>query len=187
MFQHVEPRVRRLVADHLGVDLEELQPQVSLVDDLAVDSLDLIELAILLEGDLGVSIPERMVETVRTYGDLVDCALAAAREQGRRDARRAELPAPPVHAHVVPADGSPGATLERAGVLTPYTAETIAEDALRAGQGSHLEITLPAGTTDDGLEWIRDQFAWLGYRGVDVHIRRDAQPPHGHGSRSDAA
>lgn len=187
MFQHVEPRVRRLVADHLGVDLEDLQPQVSLVDDLAVDSLDLIELAIVLEGDLGVSIPERLIETVRTYGDLVDCALAAAREQGRRDARRAELPAPPVLAHVVPADGNSGATLERAGALTPYTAETIAEDALRAGQGSHLEITLPAGTTDDGLEWIRDQFAWLGYRGVDVCIRRDAQSSLGHGSRSDAA
>jgi acyl carrier protein len=185
MFEYVEPRVRRLAADHLGVDLEDLKPNVSLVDDLAVDSLDLIELTIVLEGDLGFTIPERMFEAVRTYADLVDCALAAAREQGRRDARRAE-PAPPVLAHVVPPNKSGGATLERAGVLTPYVAETIAEDALRAGQGSQLEITLPAGTTDDGLEWTRDQFAWLGYRGVEVLIRRDAQPL-ANGSRSDAA
>ena len=35
MSEFVEPRVRRVVADHLGVELEELAPGVSLIDDLA--------------------------------------------------------------------------------------------------------------------------------------------------------
>jgi len=38
----VEPRLRRVVADNLGVALEDLTPEVSLTDDLAADSLDLL-------------------------------------------------------------------------------------------------------------------------------------------------
>ena len=41
----VEPRLRRVVADNLGVALEDLTPEVSLTDDLAADSLDVLELA----------------------------------------------------------------------------------------------------------------------------------------------
>ena len=37
----LEPRVRRLVAERLGLDAEYLAPEVSLIDDLAADSLDL--------------------------------------------------------------------------------------------------------------------------------------------------
>ena len=43
MFELVEPRVRRVVAEHLGVNPEELTRDVSLTDDLAADSLDLLE------------------------------------------------------------------------------------------------------------------------------------------------
>ena len=41
--EFVEPNVRRLVAEHLGVGFEELVAHVSLRDDLAADSLDLVE------------------------------------------------------------------------------------------------------------------------------------------------
>ena len=37
----LEPRVRCLVADTLGVGIDELAPDVSLTDELAADSLDL--------------------------------------------------------------------------------------------------------------------------------------------------
>ena len=58
MFDFVEPRVRRLVADHLGVGTEELTRDVSLADELAVDSLDLVELALALETEFGISMSE---------------------------------------------------------------------------------------------------------------------------------
>jgi len=48
----LEPRVRRLVAERLGVSPEDLIPEASLADELAVDSLDLLEIAIALEADL---------------------------------------------------------------------------------------------------------------------------------------
>src|SRR5439155_24915220 len=67
----VEPSVRRLVAEHLGVGAEELVSHVSLRDDLAADSLDLIELAAALEGEVAVVMPERHLDGVHTYSDLV--------------------------------------------------------------------------------------------------------------------
>src|SRR5438094_476034 len=82
MSEFAEPRIRRLVADYLGVSLDVLTPEVSLTDDLAADSLDLVELALALEGEFGIEVPERTIDEVRTYGDLV--ATAAALTQGRQ-------------------------------------------------------------------------------------------------------
>src|SRR5438067_133227 len=78
----LEPRVRCLVADTLGVGIDELAPDVSLTDELAADSLDLAELAARLEAELGLVVPDRVVERLRTYGDLVRAAVAAAPERG---------------------------------------------------------------------------------------------------------
>src|SRR5262245_66418492 len=66
----LESRVRRIVADRLGVTPCELLPDTSLADDLAVDSLDLLEIAIAIEAEAGVSIAEHQLEGVRTYGGL---------------------------------------------------------------------------------------------------------------------
>ena len=54
-----ELRVRRVVADALGVGLGELVREVSLRDDLAADSLDLVELALALEAKFGIRVPGR--------------------------------------------------------------------------------------------------------------------------------
>src|SRR5438094_94854 len=85
----LEPRVRCLVADTLGVGIDELAPDVSLTDELAADSLDLAELAARLEAELGLVVPDRVVERLRTYGDLVRAAVAAAPERGAALARLA--------------------------------------------------------------------------------------------------
>jgi acyl carrier protein len=75
MRARVEPHVRRVVADHLAVDHHTLGDSVSIRDDLAADSLDLVELALLLEGEFGVSVPDRLVAAMRSYGDVVDGVL----------------------------------------------------------------------------------------------------------------
>src|SRR5689334_20109880 len=94
MTEHVEPRVRGLVADHLGVDGEELTADVSLIEDLAADSLDILELALAIESRFGIAVPETAIDTVRTYGDLVDLVHLQLRE--RRDGEaRAEIEATP--------------------------------------------------------------------------------------------
>jgi acyl carrier protein len=84
MRERVEPRVRHLVADHLAVDRHTLGNLVSMRDDLAADSLDMVELALLLEGEFGVLVSDRVVGDMRSYGDVVDgvLRLIAARTTG---------------------------------------------------------------------------------------------------------
>jgi acyl carrier protein len=171
----VECSVRRLVADHLGVGLEELVAGVSLREDLAADSLDLVELAMMLEAEFGIAVPERILDRVRTYGDLVQATGLLIRARRAAEARAAE---PPLRmwARVVPPAGESAGTLERAGWLTPYAAETIAEDAVRAGHGTRLEVTVAAGTDDIGFARVRHHFTWLRERDVRVTVRRDDPP-----------
>src|SRR5437773_3435350 len=112
----LEPRVRCLVADTLGVGIDELAPDVSLTDELAADSLDLAELAARLEAELGLVVPDRVVERLRTYGDLVRAAVAAAPERGAALAPRrpgAGLGSPGLLARRAAARGAPDAVCRR--------------------------------------------------------------------------
>jgi acyl carrier protein len=184
MYQLVEPRVRRLVAEHLGVSASDLSPGVSLVDDLAADSLDLVELSLALEDELGIAIPERIIDDVRTYGELVTSMVALAADGARQGERQ---PPTAIWARLLPSGN--GNDIQRTDWLTPYTAETIAEDALRIGPGARLELTVPGTSDDSVLTRVRRQFAWLGKRGVQVSVRRDLQRagPTGQYTRPHAA
>jgi acyl carrier protein len=79
------PRLRGVVADAIGVDAEQLDASVSLANDLAVDSLDLLELAGRVEDAFDVTLPERELGSVTTFGDLlaVVTALVACRMRAR--------------------------------------------------------------------------------------------------------
>lgn len=178
MSEFVEPRVRRVVADHLGVDPEDLAPGVSLIDDLAADSLDLVELAVEIERQFGISLPEVLIDEIRTYGDIVDTVLRLTRAQREAEFRAsADVRPMQIHARVVPPPARPNdAALQRAGWLTPYTAQTIAEDAITAGPGARLELTVPAKLSDLVLTRLQQQFAWLGDRGVSVLVQRESAP-----------
>ena len=173
--EFVEPHVRRLVAEHLGVGVEELVSDVSLRDDLAADSLDLVELAIALEGEFAIVVPERILDEVRTYSDLVRTTSLLIRARWEAEARGAEPPER-IWVRIVPAAGESSGTLYRTGWLTPYTAETIAEDAVGAGRGARLEVTIATSSTA-GLARLQRQFAPLGARGVQVTVWRDDRPP----------
>ena len=173
MFELVESRVRRIVAEHLGVGTEELTPEVSLTDTLAADSLDLVELALALEVEFEIAMPERVVESVRTYADLVRSVYVLARKRPRAAAQSGAMSPALVWARVVPSEHHAGGDLQRTGWLTPYTAEEIVEDALRAGRGARLELSVPSSTNDVGLSQLQSQFAWLRDRGVQVSVRRE--------------
>ena len=167
----VEAYIRALVADHLGVDVGDVTPEVSLVEDLAADSLDLMELALGIEGNLGVVVPFHFLDRIRTYEDLVDATLALVRRR-RASAGHGDLPVP-LRARITPAGAPPPWTVERVMLLTPYAAETLSDDALRAGWGARLELTLAADASDASLSRVRDQFPRLGDRGVALDVRRE--------------
>jgi len=167
----VEPSCRRLVADHLGVGVEQLVAGVSLREDLAADSLDLVELAMALEAEFAIVVPDSVLDRVRTYGDLVQTTGHLLRSRCKAEADGA---APPlrISARITPPAGGSAGTLERTGWLSPYFAETVGDDAMRAGNGARLDVTLSVSSTAD-LARTRRQFAGLGKRGVHVAVRRD--------------
>lgn len=65
-------KVTEITIDQLGVDREQATPTASIVDDLAADSLDCIELLMSLEEEFGISIPEGDAEKLKTINDAVD-------------------------------------------------------------------------------------------------------------------
>ena len=66
-------KVTEIVIDQLGyVDKKQITPTTSIVDDLAADSLDCIELVMALEEEFGISIPEEDAEKLKTINDVVD-------------------------------------------------------------------------------------------------------------------
>lgn len=62
---------------------------------------------------------------------------------------------------------------ERTGWLTPYEVQTLFSDALWAGRGSSLCVSVPARISDAGVSWIRERFDPLRKRGIGVQVRRD--------------
>jgi len=65
-------RLKKIVAEQLGVDESEVTPQASFVDDLNADSLDLVELIMSLEEEFGMEIPDEDAERIRTVQEAVD-------------------------------------------------------------------------------------------------------------------
>ena len=70
--QEIEERVRKVLAENLGKDLEEVTLDARLEEDLDADSLDIVEAVLSLEEELGVKIPEEEMEDVKTVRQAVD-------------------------------------------------------------------------------------------------------------------
>ena len=67
----VQEKVRSIIAEQLGVKVEEVTPQAKFIDDLGADSLDTVELVMALEEEFGVEIPDEEAEKLVTVGDVL--------------------------------------------------------------------------------------------------------------------
>ncbi|MBI5194046.1 MAG: acyl carrier protein [Nitrospirae bacterium] len=70
--QSVEEKVKKIVAEQLGVDDEEVTPEASFVEDLGADSLDTVELVMAFEEEFGIEIPDDDAEKIITVQNSVD-------------------------------------------------------------------------------------------------------------------
>jgi acyl carrier protein len=68
----VDERVKKIIADQLGVEHDEVTPEASFVDDLGADSLDTVELVMALEEEFGIEIPDEEAEKILTVQQAVD-------------------------------------------------------------------------------------------------------------------
>ncbi|MCG0274647.1 MAG: acyl carrier protein [Thermosediminibacteraceae bacterium] len=65
-------RVKRIIADQLGVDEDDVVPEASFIDDLGADSLDIVELIMAFEEEFDLEIPDEDAEKIKTVQDAVD-------------------------------------------------------------------------------------------------------------------
>jgi acyl carrier protein len=68
----VEEKVKEIIADKLSVDLEEVVPEASFVDDLGADSLDLVELIMSMEEEFDIDISDEDAEKMITVQDAIN-------------------------------------------------------------------------------------------------------------------
>jgi len=61
-----EERVKKIVAEQLGVKEDEVSNESSFVDDLGADSLDTVELVMALEEEFDTEIPDEEAEQITT-------------------------------------------------------------------------------------------------------------------------
>ena len=72
MSKDVGATVKKIVADHLGVEEEKVTDEASFIDDLGADSLDTVELVMAFEEEFGAEIPDEEAEKITTVQSAVD-------------------------------------------------------------------------------------------------------------------
>ena len=78
--ENIEQRVKKIVAEQLGVNEAETKNESSFVDDLGADSLDTVELVMALEEGFGMEIPDEEAEKITTVQQAIDYIAAHAKK-----------------------------------------------------------------------------------------------------------
>lgn len=67
----VADKVKGIIAEQLGIKVEEVKEDASFIEDLGADSLDTVELVMALEEEFGIEIPDEDAEKITTVSDAV--------------------------------------------------------------------------------------------------------------------
>lgn len=68
----IESKVKKIVAEQMGVSADEIKRETSFVNDLNADSLDTVELVMEFEDEFEMSIPDEEAEKIQTVGQAID-------------------------------------------------------------------------------------------------------------------
>jgi len=68
----IEEKVKKLIAEKLDVDLSDVVPEASLIDDLGADSLAIVELIMTMEEEFDIEVPDEDAEKLATVKEAID-------------------------------------------------------------------------------------------------------------------
>lgn len=66
----VQEKVIQIVSDATKVEIANIKPETNFIDDLNLDSLDMVEMMMKMEEEFGVEIPEDKTEELKTISDV---------------------------------------------------------------------------------------------------------------------
>jgi len=64
-------KVKEIIANELGVEIEKVTDDASFVEDLGADSLDTVELVMAFEEEFSIEIPDEDAEKMQSVGDAI--------------------------------------------------------------------------------------------------------------------
>ena len=68
----IEEKVRKIIAEQLGVEEKQIVDGASFIEDLGADSLDTVELVMTLEEEFECEIPDEEAEKIKTVKQIMD-------------------------------------------------------------------------------------------------------------------
>ena len=81
----IEAKVKKIVAEQMGVAEAEITRDTSFVNDLNADSLDTVELVMEFEDEFEMSIPDEEAEKIQTVGQAIDYIKTVADKQSPKE------------------------------------------------------------------------------------------------------
>ena len=70
--QEIEEKVREFLIDDLEIDEEKIKPEARLKEDIGIDSLDFVDIVVIIEKVFGFKIKTEDMAKVKTFNDFCD-------------------------------------------------------------------------------------------------------------------
>lgn len=64
--------IKEILAEHFDLSVDEIELTSSLTDDLGADSLDAIDIAMTIEDQYSIEVPDEVIEAMKTVEDIVN-------------------------------------------------------------------------------------------------------------------
>lgn len=68
----IEAKVKGVIAEKIGKSPNEIRDDATFIEDLGLDSLDLVDMIMKLEEEFGISIPDEDLDKIRTVKDAIN-------------------------------------------------------------------------------------------------------------------
>jgi acyl carrier protein len=70
--KEIEEKIKKIISEQLNVEVSEIKPEASFIEDLGADSLDTVELVMAFEDEFGIEIPDEEAEKIKTVKDVFE-------------------------------------------------------------------------------------------------------------------